>query len=147
MAADGFVPDKACCGACALAVRVAQAGGALVNSNGHLRFDLGPGGVPLGAVLVLRQEGDAERVQPIDRAETVIGREAPAHVVVPNYTLSRRQCSFRFTAEGEVVVSDLQSTCGTFVNGESIGYGGGRALREGDVVYVADLTMEIRRGL
>lgn len=145
MAADGSAVDEACCGACAHAVKVERAGGAPPSTGEHLRFALDAAGAPRGAELVMVVRDGPEQVRRIDRRELIIGRTPPADIVVDLGTLSRRQCSFRFTASGEVVITDLQSTCGTFVNGESVGYGGGRALREGDVVYVADLTMMVRR--
>ena len=43
----------------------------------------------------------------------------------------------------EVVVEDLQSTCGTYVNGEATGYGGRRALRAGDRVSMGDLVVTV----
>lgn len=77
---------------------------------------------------------------PVDKAYLVLGRAPPADVVVPMPVLSRRQCAFDFSS-GEIVVEDLNSACGTYVNGERTGRA---ALRAGDEVSMGDLVIEVR---
>lgn len=138
---DGPAP---CCGACGHAAEVALAGGPPPNPNPHLRVELGPGGVPRGVELVLRSMRGGETGAPatvrVDRPYLVLGRTPPADVVVPMPVLSRRQCGFDFST-GEVVVEDLQSACGTYVNGAQVRRA---ALRAGDQVSMGDLVVEVR---
>lgn len=140
VAMDG---SPACCGACGHAAEVARAGGAAPNDNPHLTFARDADGVPVGATLVLRRGNRPEEVIPVQKARVIVGRTEGADIVVPDDVLSRRQCAFDFST-GEVVIQDLNSTCGTYVNGESVGYGGGRALRAGDVVSMANVQFELR---
>ncbi|MFT3772453.1 MAG: FHA domain-containing protein [Minicystis sp.] len=133
---------SACCGACELAAEVARAGGAAPNPNPHLTFARGADGVPVGTTLVVRLGDGAPELHPVQKARVVLGRTAGADIVVPDSVLSRRQCAFDFST-GEVVIEDLDSTCGTFVNGESVT---SRALRAGDVVSMANVQIEVRSG-
>lgn len=77
---------------------------------------------------------------PVEKARLVLGRTPPADVVVPMDVLSRRQCAFDFST-GEVVVEDLDSACGTYVNGGLVRRA---ALRGGDEVSMGDLVIELR---
>lgn len=135
-------PNTACCGACAHAAEVARAGGAAPNLRDHLAFRLDAAGAPVGAELVLRRGSADPLLIPVRKARVVLGRTAGADIVVDDVRLSRRQCAFDFST-GEAVIEDLQSMCGTYVNGEAIG-NDRRALREGDVVGMVDLQIEVR---
>ena len=78
--------DPACCGACAHLA----AGGEPRPATPPLRFELGPDGVPRGAVIVL-----PTGAVPIVKREVVIGRAAACDLVIPDLTMSRRTCSIR----------------------------------------------------
>lgn len=58
-------------------------------------------------------------VVPITKPYLVLGRTPPADLVVDMSVLSRRQSGFDFSS-GEVVVEDLRSNCGTYVNGAQV---------------------------
>lgn len=139
---DGSAPR---CGASGHAAEVARAGGSAPGPNPHLQVELDAEGVPLGMELVLFSscggEGEAPRIVPVNKPYLVLGRTPPADVVVPLPVLSRRQCGFDFRS-GEVVVEDLQSASGTYVNGEHVRRA---ALRAGDRVTIGDLVVEVRR--
>ncbi len=49
------------------------------------------------------------------RGELVVGREAPAQVVVPDDTISKRHCLVRWEPSN-VMITDLGSTNGTLIN-------------------------------
>lgn len=136
---------KPCCGACGHAAEVARRGGAAPNDNPHLRVSRDADGSPSGVSLVLHVRGRhlEDEIVPIQRARVVLGRTPPADIVVEMAELSRRQCAFDFST-GEVVVEDLMSACGTYVNGEQIDRP--RALRAGDEVRVGDLIICVRLG-
>ncbi len=73
--------------------------------------------------------------------ETVLGRDTSADVVLadPSGELSRRHVRIGLTG-GAVVVEDLGSTNGTFLNGERIG--DPRSLRTGDQIGIGDYALE-----
>lgn len=92
-----------------------------------LRVVAGPG---TGKVLDL--EGELELGREVDGQGMLAGDELA----------SRRHARIRRGAGGEVVVEDLGSTNGTFVNGVRID--GPRTLRAGDVVRVGETSLELR---
>lgn len=132
-------PSGACCGACAFAAETASAGGPAASTGAHLHVERDAGGVPRGVTLVLRTEGEEPRRVPVGKDYLVLGRTPPADVVVEMIELSRRQCGFDFRS-GEVVVEDLGSACGTYVNGAHVQRA---ALRAGDQVRVANLIIDV----
>ena len=68
-----------------------------------------------------------------------VGREAaPGQVVLDHPNVSRRHAAFETGADG-VVVRDLGSTNGTFVNGEQLR--GGRLLRPGDRIDIGPFEL------
>jgi pSer/pThr/pTyr-binding forkhead associated (FHA) protein len=125
--------DPACCGACA---HVA-AGGEPRPATPPLRFELGPDGVPRGAVIVL-----ATGPVPIVKREVVIGRAAACDVVIPDVTMSRRTCSISFDADGRCFVTDLDSACGVVVGDRRITRAG---LHETDRVYIGSTIFTVER--
>jgi signal transduction histidine kinase len=90
--------------------------------------------------LVLLRGGEHEREEVIDLvSDLVMGRGDAADVIVHDVLVSRSHCVFRPEPRG-VVVEDLSSQNGTWVNGELIG----RALlRHGDVVRVGNTRVTI----
>ncbi len=71
----------------------------------------------------------------------VVGRSHDCDLVLPDVVLSRRHAELVRTPAGWAV-HDLRSLNGTFVNGRRIA--GQRALRDGDVVGVAEWRLEYR---
>jgi pSer/pThr/pTyr-binding forkhead associated (FHA) protein len=68
----------------------------------------------------------------------VVGRAGDADVVLADPTVSRHHASL--SAQGETaIVEDLQSSNGTFVNGEQVGQP--RRVGAGDVIGVGGSTM------
>ena len=88
--------------------------------------------------LVVKDGGAAGKRYPIDR-ERSIGRET-ADIIVDDAEISRRHASIR-PVEGGLEISDLQSSNGTFVNGNRIN--GGHRLAPGDVIRMGDTTFEV----
>lgn len=91
--------------------------------------------------LVLLRGGEHDQEEVLDLVhEFVMGRGDAADLVVHDVLVSRTHCLFRPEPRG-VVVEDLSSQNGTWVNGELVG----RALlRHGDVVRVGNTRVTIR---
>lgn len=72
-----------------------------------------------------------------------MGRAPRADLIVDAPLVSRIHCRFLVSDDGELVVEDLGSTNGTFVNGEKAGK---RALAEGDTVAVGRVRFAVAKG-
>jgi hypothetical protein len=68
-----------------------------------------------------------------------IGRAAPADIILADSRVSRSHCQIELTGEG-LQVSDLNSTNGTFVDGERVD--GSTVLPVGSVLKVGDITFK-----
>jgi pSer/pThr/pTyr-binding forkhead associated (FHA) protein len=80
---------------------------------------------------------DQKREIPITQEEFLIGRGADCDLRLPDSAISRHHCLIRLRP-GEVTISDLGSSNGTFVNGQRIR--SQAVLRSGD-----ELTMDVFR--
>lgn len=129
--------EHACCGACAHLARVAHDGAAVRPAAPPLRFELGPAGAPVDAVLV-----HDDRAVPILKPHTTIGRGNASDFVIRDANLSRITCSIEFAADGRCYVTDMGSTCGVVVNDERVQRAG---LHEGDVIRLADHVLRVER--
>jgi pSer/pThr/pTyr-binding forkhead associated (FHA) protein len=76
------------------------------------------------------------RVLTINRAVAVVGRAKGCNVRIPEADVSRRHCRLA-QMEGFVVIEDLRSLNGTFVNGVRIT--GAHVVRPGDAVDVGPM--------
>lgn len=88
---------------------------------------------------------DGERY-PLISALTVLGRDTAADIVLDDPGISRRHSELRVTNDGPHLVTsirDLDSTNGTFVNGERIT---SRRLDNGDQITVGRTTVVFRTG-
>jgi len=84
-------------------------------------------------------EHDGE-TYPIDKSHgTIIGRSPTNTVYVRDKNVSRVHCQLTITEKG-CLIADLQSTNGTFVNGERISE---KALKPGDEVRIGITTFRI----
>lgn len=77
---------------------------------------------------------------PLRRGETVVGRSPYCTVVLSNRLASRQHCSLRFDGDS-LVVTDLDSANGTWVNGERVDKS--RRLAHGDVVRVGTDVLQV----
>ncbi len=73
----------------------------------------------MSAKLKLCVEGKDSQTYEIAQGEVRIGRSPEVDIVLSSPAISRDQCVVRFR-DGQYVVTDLQSTNGTFVNGRRI---------------------------
>ncbi len=85
-----------------------------------------------GLAITVRGHGEERTITPTGDVIT-IGRGKQCDIVIADSALSRQQCRIRLV-DGQVVVEDTHSTCGTWLDGTKIG-SGGTAAREGSVVF------------
>lgn len=130
--------DHACCGACAHLSRVARDGVSPHPETPPLRFELDPDGVPRGAVLVV----DGGQEFPLTRPRTTIGRSNRSDIVIPDANLSRITARLFFADNGQCMIEDMHSTCGTVVNDARVDRAG---LHEGDEIRLADHVFRVER--
>lgn len=76
-------------------------------------------------------------------APAYIGRAAGNTLRVDDPSLSRIHCSVALRAGGEVVISDLGSSNGTFINGRQLGANEAHGLKPGDEITVGDVKLEV----
>jgi serine phosphatase RsbU (regulator of sigma subunit) len=69
--------------------------------------------------LLLFADNAPPRRLPLPSLPATIGRAAPAEIILEGGTVSRRHCRLEL-AEDRILLSDLGSTNGTFVNGEPV---------------------------
>ena len=69
--------------------------------------------------LVMRSSNGDERSFPLDRPRTLIGRETRCDVRIPIPMVEQHHCEI-LLVDGDLRLTDLGSTVGTFHNGERI---------------------------
>jgi serine phosphatase RsbU (regulator of sigma subunit) len=74
---------------------------------------------PAHLLLVLAENAPPRHV-PLRGLPLTIGRTSPSELILDGGTVSRRHCQFD-ALDGGIILTDLGSTNGTFVNGERIG--------------------------
>ena len=94
----------------------------------------------MSAYLEVVEGPDAGRQLALDR-EVTIGRDESADFALSDPHASRRHCSVRLT-NGQAVVTDLESSNGTFVNNQQVI--GSAELGPGDDLLVGVTVLEIR---
>ena len=87
---------------------------------------------------VVEKNGEARQLS-FDKDEIFIGRVDTNDVVLPKSNVSK-QHSKLLVREGRLVVLDLKSTNGTFVNGKKIA--GPQVIRDGDKIQLGDFSIE-----
>ena len=76
-----------------------------------------------------------------DKTEVLIGRVKGNDVVLPKSNISKRHSRI-VVKDGKIILIDLKSTNGTFINGQKIN--GPHVMQEGDKVFIGDFTLEVR---
>jgi pSer/pThr/pTyr-binding forkhead associated (FHA) protein len=90
--------------------------------------------------LVVASGKQAGRTIPLKDGKLIVGRGAECGAFLPNPEVSRKHCVFA-EEKGGLVVEDLHSRNGTYVNGERIGLR--TELSEGDVVRIGYLELVV----
>ena len=94
------------------------------------------------SVTITEKDGPSS-VQTFDstKSEVLIGRIKGNDIVLGRSNISKRHSRI-VVKDGKIIVIDLKSTNGTFVNGEKIT--GPRVMEEGDKIFIGDFTIEVR---
>jgi hypothetical protein len=92
-----------------------------------------PNTLPLDAYLII----EGKQTFPLVTSIVNIGRRADNHLVIEDLRVSRTHAQLR-AVKGKYVIFDLNSTGGTFLNGQRISQA---TLSSGDVVSLAGLSM------
>jgi pSer/pThr/pTyr-binding forkhead associated (FHA) protein len=91
--------------------------------------------------LILQFEGDGDAVTfPLIGAEILIGRLDSVDLVLEDPAVSRVHAKIVREAGGWVII-DLESSCGTLVNGERVNR---HRLSPGDLIEIASARLEYR---
>ena len=98
-------------------------------------------GAPSASAMLLIRENGAERRVPIAKEVVTIGRMSDCDVVLKDKGASRRHVQLR-TNEGVTTLTDLGSTNGTRLNGQTVQSG---ALSDGDRITIGTTVLEYRR--
>lgn len=111
------------------------------------RFDRRPADDPIrkdrtrvNASLVLVKSDGTLKDVPLRPGTNLVGRESEAQIRIPASGVSRRHCSFE-VRNGDVILRDLKSRNGTYVNGERIEE---RALKAGDAIAIDEFVFVFR---
>lgn len=90
---------------------------------------------PTVTLLVNEMLGKTVQLKPA--MELIVGRSAECDISLDITALSRKHCAI-FRQGGNVYVRDLDSTNGTFINGEKVSV---RVLKDGDRVFLGDICV------
>jgi hypothetical protein len=96
---------------------------------------------PVHVLLLLNDNAPARRI-PLPALPATIGRSAPADILLEGGTVSRRHCRLELAGDG-IVVTDLCSTNGTYVDGQPVS--GATALRDGAMLGVGAHRLRYHR--
>jgi pilus assembly protein CpaF len=90
--------------------------------------------------LTLTEKGGSTNELSFDKVEVTVGRVRGNDIVLPKGNVSKHHCRL-VVRDGEIVVEDLRSTNGTYVNGRKIGEA--TPLSAGDKVFVGDFIIRM----
>lgn len=100
---------------------------------------MSPGSAPLFAV-VIHEKGGGERREVFESAEITVGRVQGNDLMLPKGNVSKRHARLLYR-DGRFIVTDLNSTNGTYVNRRRIAQA--TIVRESDRIYIGDFVLGI----
>lgn len=98
-----------------------------------------PAKAPIFAI-VIHEKGGSERREVFESTEITVGRVQGNDLMLPKGNVSKRHARLLYR-EGRFIVTDLNSTNGTYVNRRRITQA--TIVREGDRIYVGDFVLRI----
>jgi pilus assembly protein CpaF len=90
--------------------------------------------------IIVHEKGGAERREVFDAAELSVGRVQGNELMLPKGNVSKRHARLLYR-DGRFIVTDLNSTNGTYVNRRKISQA--TIVREGDRIYIGDFVLRI----
>jgi pilus assembly protein CpaF len=90
--------------------------------------------------VVIHEKGGAERRETFETTELTVGRVQGNELMLPKGNVSKRHARLLYR-DGRFIVTDLNSTNGTYVNRRRITQA--TIVREGDRIYVGDFVLRI----
>jgi pilus assembly protein CpaF len=90
--------------------------------------------------VVVHEKGGAERRETFETSELTVGRVQGNELMLPKGNVSKRHARLLYR-DGRFIVTDLNSTNGTYVNRRRITQA--TIVREGDRIYVGDFVLRI----
>ncbi|MBC8133531.1 MAG: FHA domain-containing protein, partial [Deltaproteobacteria bacterium] len=90
--------------------------------------------------LTITEKGGEPRALNFDQNEVSIGRVQGNDIVLPKGNISKRHSKLTLQ-DGKMVVADVKSTNGTYVNGRKIGEA--TAVKPGDKIFVGDFLIVV----
>ena len=92
------------------------------------------------ANLVLFKKDGTQRVIPLSSEITILGRRHDCDLRIPLKPISRRHCQFS-KSNGDLMLRDLDSQGGTFLNGQKVSES---KINAGDYLKVGPLTFQLQ---
>ena len=93
--------------------------------------------------VIVHEKGGAERREVFDATELSVGRVQGNELMLPKGNVSKRHARLLYR-DGRFIVTDLNSTNGTYVNRRKITQA--TIVREGDRIYIGDFVLRIEMG-
>lgn len=90
--------------------------------------------------IIVHEKGGAERREVFDASELSVGRVQGNELMLPKGNVSKRHARLLYR-DGRFIVTDLNSTNGTYVNRRKITQA--TIVREGDRIYIGDFVLRI----
>jgi pilus assembly protein CpaF len=90
--------------------------------------------------IIVHEKGGAERREVFDATELSVGRVQGNELMLPKGNVSKRHARLLYR-DGRFIVTDLNSTNGTYVNRRKITQA--TIVREGDRIYIGDFVLRI----
>ncbi|HEY0466411.1 MAG TPA: FHA domain-containing protein, partial [Polyangiaceae bacterium] len=90
--------------------------------------------------IIVNEKGGADRREVFDAAELSVGRVQGNELMLPKGNVSKRHARLLYR-DGRFIVTDLNSTNGTYVNRRKITQA--TIVREGDRIYIGDFVLRI----
>jgi pSer/pThr/pTyr-binding forkhead associated (FHA) protein/thioredoxin reductase/formate hydrogenlyase subunit 6/NADH:ubiquinone oxidoreductase subunit I len=106
---------------------------------------MAPAAAPMEAAVleIMGPSGQGVRTLPIPQTGLVIGRLPECDVVLDDPLISRRHCSVAFGPAG-AIVTDLESSGGTFLGETKLERGGQAKVTQGDIVKIGSHSLRVR---
>ncbi|MEJ2650093.1 MAG: FHA domain-containing protein [Sedimentisphaerales bacterium] len=92
------------------------------------------------ANLVLFTKNGTQRTYPLSSEITILGRRHDCDLRIPLKLVSRRHCQLSKNSD-DLKIRDLNSRCGTFLNGQKISEG---VVHAGDYIKIGPLTFQLQ---